>query len=96
VKWGSQVVQPQSTTPMPFSMLVLRSPLSGSVMTFAASGVQSPQALLLANNVSTQHNLCVNADAGTFVGERLAVRIDAHATNQAAVLIPAESEGVCD
>lgn len=96
VKWGSQIVQPQSTTPMPFSMLVLRSPLSGSVMTFAASGIQSPQALLLANNVSTQHNLCVHADAGTFVGERLAVRVDAYATNQAAVSIPAESEGVCD
>lgn len=96
VKWGSRIVQPQSTTPMPFSMLVLRSPLSGSVMTFAASGVQAPQALLLANNVATQHNLCVDADPGTFVGERLAVRIGAYATNQAAVSIPAESEGVCD
>jgi len=96
VKWGSQVVQAQSTTPMPFSMLVLRSPLSGSVMTFAASGIQTPQALLVANNVSTQHNLCVNADVGTFVGERLAVRVDAYATNQAAISIPAESEGVCD
>lgn len=96
VKWGSRVVQPQSTTPMSFSMLVLRSPLSGSIMTFAAGGIQTPEALLVTNNVSTQHNLCVDADLGAFAGERLAVRIGAYATNQAAISIPAESESVCD
>lgn len=95
VKWGSQVVQAESGTPMPFSMLILRSPLSGSIMTFAAEGVQPPEALLSEDNVQTQHNLCVNANVGTFVGERLAVRIGAYATNQAAISIPPGSEDVC-
>lgn len=96
VKWGAQVVQPKTTNTMPFSMLVLRSPLSGSVMTFAAQGNHVPQALVTEDNITTQHNLCVNADLGTFVGSRLAVRIDAYATNQAAISIPSESEAVCD
>lgn len=96
VKWGAQIVQPKTTTPMPFSLLVLRSPLSGSIVTFAAQGEQTPTALVAPANVTTQHNLCVNADVGTFVGQRLAVRIDAHATNQAAISIPTENEGVCN
>lgn len=96
VKWGAQVVRPESTDPMPFSMLIIRSPLSGSIVTFAANDVQQPSALVRTDNITTQHNLCVNADIGTFVGDRLAVRVDAFATNQAAVSIPSESEGVCD
>lgn len=96
VRWGSRIVQPESTDPMPFSMLIVRSPLSGSIVTFASSDVQPPGALVAEDNITTQHNLCVDADAGTFVGQRLAVRVDAYATNQSAVLIPSESEDVCD
>lgn len=97
VKWGNQVVQPKSTTPMPFSMLVLRSPLSGSVVTFAGEGVQSPESLITPNNTETEYNLCVNTDLGILLGgERLAVRVGAHATNQAAISIPPEADGVCD
>lgn len=95
VKWGSRVVQPESATPMPFSMLVLRSPLSGSVITFAAESVQSPETLLNTDNVTRRHDLCVEANVGVLAGENLAVRIDAYATNQAAISIPSESEGVC-
>lgn len=99
VKWGNQVVQPKSTTPtpMPFSMLVLRSPLSGSVITFAGEGVQSPESLIALNNTETEYDLCVNTDLGILLGGgRLAVRVGAHATNQAAISIPPEADGVCD
>jgi Tfp pilus assembly protein FimT len=96
VRWGSQVVQPESSTPLNFSMLVLRSPLSGSIITFAATGIQAPEALLMTENVSTQHDLCVDADLNLLAGQRLAVRVAAYATNQAAISIPPESEGVCD
>lgn len=96
MKWGTQVVQPKSTTPMPFSLLVLRSPLSGSIVTYAAESVQPAASLVTTDNMTTQHDLCVNTDLGALAGRRLAVRIAAYATNQSAISIPSESEAVCD
>lgn len=97
VSWGAQLVKPQSTTPMPLSMLIIRSPLSGAVMTFTAEGVESNiKNLITTNNMTQKRDLCVNADTGSFVGNRLEVRIDAYATNQGAVQIPAEVTSICD
>lgn len=97
VSWGAQVVKPQTATPMPLSMLIIRSPLNGSVMTFTAEGEQNNLINLInASNMSQKRDLCVNADAGTFVGRRLEVQIDAYATSQGGVQIPAESASVCD
>lgn len=97
VSWGAQIVKPKSTTPMPLSMLIIRSPLSGSVMTFTAEGAQnSLVAIITTGNMSQKRDLCVNADAGSFVGKRLEVEIGAYATSQGAVQIPAESASVCD
>jgi type II secretory pathway pseudopilin PulG len=97
ISWGAQVVQPKTTTPMPISMLILRSPLSGSVMTFTQDGVQTNVAnMIVVANTTGEKNLCVNAEVGSFVGKRLAVQISAYATNQGAVQIPPESAGLCD
>jgi len=97
VSWGAQIVKPQTTTPMPLSMLIIRSPLSGAVMTFTAEGVQTNLAsIIVASNMSEKRDLCVNADVGSFVGRRLEVQIDAYATNQGAIQIPIESTSVCD
>jgi type II secretory pathway pseudopilin PulG len=92
VSWGAQVVKQKTTTPMPLSMLIVRSPLSGSVMTFTAEGTQNSLTAL----ITQKRDLCVNADPGSFVGKRLEVQISAFATNQGAVQIPSESAGVCD
>jgi type II secretory pathway pseudopilin PulG len=95
VRWGGRVVRPDSTTSMSFSMLVLRSPLSGSILTFAAAGEQQPQELVTQANIETQHDLCVSSEGGMFGGNQMAVRISAYATNQGAISIPPESDNVC-
>ena len=97
VNWGAQVVKPKTTTPMPFSILVIRSPLSGALMTFTKEGAQTnPGSMVSAANMSVQRDLCVNADAGSFVGKRMEIRIEPFASSQSAVQVPAESDSICD
>lgn len=97
VAWGAQIVKEKTTTPQAFSILILRSPLSGSILTFTAEGAPSNiNSLVTIANTNEARDLCVNADVGTFVGRRMEVRIDANATNQGAVRIPTEGESVCD
>jgi type II secretory pathway pseudopilin PulG len=96
VNWGAQIVRPNTTTPMPFSMLIVRSPLNGSVMTFTSEGITTNlKDLIEATNLSQTRDLCVNADAGSFVGRRMEVRINPFAANAGAIQIPPESESVC-
>jgi type II secretory pathway pseudopilin PulG len=96
VAWGAQIVHPGAALPMPLSILIIRSPLSGSVMTFTAEGVQTNiKSMVTLVNATTQRDLCVNADTGTFMGKRMEVRIEPRATNQGAIKIPTESESVC-
>jgi len=97
VGWGAQVVKPKTTTPMPISMLILRSPLSGAVVSFVVNGVQTdPNSMIAAANMNQVTNLCVNATAGTFEGSRLAVQIGAYATNQGAIQIVPGTANICD
>jgi hypothetical protein len=95
VNWGAQVVKQKTSTPMSFSVLIIRSPLSGSVMTFVSQGIPSNIGSLISTANMGQADLCVNADAGTFVGGRMEVQIAAGAADQSAVQIPTESESVC-
>jgi type II secretory pathway pseudopilin PulG len=97
VNWGARIVKQKTTTPMPLSMLIIRSPLNGSILTFTAQGVQTdPRALMTVENMRQQRDLCVDADIGSFVGRRMEVRIGAYASNQGAIEIPPESVSVCD
>jgi type II secretory pathway pseudopilin PulG len=98
VSWGAQIVEPKTTTPMPLSMLVVRSPLSGALLTFTADGIQTNvKGMVTMANMQQTRDLCVNPDTGTFVGQRrLEVKIGAFANSQSAISIPVESESVCD
>jgi type II secretory pathway pseudopilin PulG len=98
VAWSARIVKEKTaSTALPFSMLIVRSPLSGGIMTYTKeAAVSDPSSLLVAANSTTVHNLCVNAPAGTFVGNRMAVQIGAYATSQGAIQIPLESASVCD
>lgn len=97
VAWGAQVVKEKTTTPQPMSILIVRSPLSGSLITFTMEGIQTNlNTLISLGNTNQARDLCVNADLGTFVGRRLEVRMDAYAANQSAINIPPESESICD
>lgn len=97
VGWGAQVVKQKTTTPMPFSILIIRSPLSGSILTFSAEGNQAAiGSLITLSNMNQKRDLCVNADTGSFVGRRMEVRIDPYASSQSAIQLPPEGESVCD
>jgi type II secretory pathway pseudopilin PulG len=97
VEWGAQIVKPKTAVPMPVSILIIRSPLSGAVMTFTGDGVVSNlNTLIKPENLQQVRDLCVNADAGSFVGKRAEVQISAYASSQAAILIPQEGASVCD
>lgn len=97
VDWGATIVRPGTTTPMPLSMLILRSPLSGSIMTYVSEGSAADlTSLVVVGNSNRTHNLCINAPAGSFTGSRTAVQISAFATNQGSIQIPPESLRLCD
>lgn len=99
VAWGATVVKPKiaTPTPMPMSILIIRSPLSGSVMTFTMEGVKTNlKELVNVDNLKVVRDLCVHADAGSFVGKRAAVRLNAYASNQGAIQIPVESASICE
>lgn len=97
VAWGAVVVKQQTSQPMATSMLILRSPLSGAIMTYVGEGVATDLSTLvtIANSNKTT-NLCVNAAPGSFTGSRMAVQISPFATNQGSVQIPLEGANVCD
>lgn len=97
VEWNAQVVKPKTTTLYPLSILILRSPLSGSMLTFTSEGVQTDLGAMMSEGISnTNMDMCVNAPAGSFVGDRLAVRISAYATGQSSIEVPSEGDHICD
>lgn len=51
VNWGAQIVKPKTTAPMPLSILVIRSPLSGAMMTFVKEGVQTNAGSMVAEEI---------------------------------------------
>lgn len=97
VAWGAKVVKKQTTQPMAISMLILRSPLSGAIMTYVGEGsfTNIVNLVTIANSNKTT-DLCVDAAPGSFTGNRMAVQISPFATNQGSVQIPLESDNVCD
>lgn len=97
VEWDARIVEPKSTTAFPVSILVIRSPLGGSVMTFVREGVQTNLNSVISGGITTENtDLCVDASLGSFVGKRLAVRVNAYATAASAIEIPSESDNICD
>ena len=76
---------------------ILRSPLSGGIKTFVSDGVLSQpiNTLVTQANQLASKMLCVAAPQGTFVGRQVGVRIDSFASNQGAISIPLETDGLC-
>ncbi len=98
VAWGAQIVgQPGTEDSVPTSILIIRSPRSGSILTYVQDGDQSGSIrdMITADN-TRQRNFCVDPDGSLeFARRRLAVRINERAANQSAIEIPLENEGVC-
>jgi type II secretory pathway pseudopilin PulG len=95
IAWGASIVKPKTATGLTTSVLILRSPLSGSVVTFVSDGNQKPAAMLDSSNM-VQKDLCVDPAGGVVTSQRMAVRINARATSQSAVEVPLEKDSVCD
>jgi type II secretory pathway pseudopilin PulG len=96
VAWSARVVKPKTETPQPLALLIIHSPLSGSVMTFVSESPQSDLAAFvnLGQN-TTATDMCIEPSDGSFTGQQLAIRINPYATNQSAVEVVSEGEGVC-
>lgn len=97
VAWGAVVVKEKTSQAMPMSMLILRSPLSGSIMTYTSQApVANIKSMVAIANSDKPLNLCLDTTIGAVGGKRMAVQIGAFATSQGAIQIPVESTGVCD
>ncbi|MEO5950799.1 MAG: prepilin-type N-terminal cleavage/methylation domain-containing protein [Candidatus Saccharimonadales bacterium] len=97
MNWQSVIVTQHQTTPYSLSILILRSPLSGSIVTFIknTAGVPSDLKTMVSSLNQVARVLCVAAPVGTFVGRQIGVQVDAFAGNQGAVNIPLETDGLC-
>jgi type II secretory pathway pseudopilin PulG len=99
VAWGAKVIKPKTpSTPQPLAMLIIRSPQSGSIMTFTApGGVPSGGvgALVSGLNNTANRDLCVNPSGFSTI-KRMEVQVPAMATNQTDIQIPTESTSVCN
>lgn len=99
VAWGARVVKsgPAAGNAMPVTILILRSPLSGSIMTYSREGVLTDNLKSMVNlaNSSTTRDLCVESAGGAIGAGRMSVQIAAYATNQGAIQVPSESTSVC-
>jgi hypothetical protein len=95
IDWGAMVVEPKTTDGLTTSILILRSPLSGSIMTYVKDGDNEPTAMINDANM-VQKDLCVDSQGFSGIGRRMAVRVNAGASGQSAVEIPLEEDNICD
>ena len=103
VSWGAKIVWPKSKNEVAvdeatMSMVIVRSPLSGSILTYVADGDQLGALKgMISDDNMVQKELCVDPDGGLLTrARRQAVRIRARAANQSAIEIPLESDNICD
>ena len=107
ISWGARIVQPKSTNGMIAGILIIRSPISGTILTYTkdlkkADIVDSTKISGIVRSVidesnTAQKDFCVDSEGGTFGRTaRQAVRIKERATNQSGVEIPLENTKPCD
>lgn len=103
VSWDARIVKPKTTEGVTTSLMIVRSPLSGTILTYVRDGDHhgSPQSIVSDGNM-VQKDFCVDFGGSRAAGKRLAVRIAAKAANQSAIEIPLDTDAegnkieVCD
>lgn len=97
IAWDARIVQPGTNNDATVSVLIVRSPRSGSTLTYTADGDHlSSMSDMITDDNMKQRDFCVDPDENfELARRRLAVRVNARAANQSAIEIPLESEGVC-
>lgn len=96
IEWGAGLTDSSGTTSKGFSMLILRSPLSGVVRTFINDAPTADDASNLKNFLTTTAlnipvQLCVDSK-GLFTGQKLAVKIDSNSTSASGVRVLGEAD----
>lgn len=96
--WGSTVVKPGSQNAQPTRLLIIRSPLSGGILTFVAlSATESPELMVKNTGVNTEAiPLCVAPSGMTIAGSVLGVRISPFASSASAVQVAPEGDKLCE
>lgn len=94
IEWGSSIVHAGGNVPMQFSMLTLRSPISGVVRTFIDPNVSTVDvAKLITPAALTQSvKVCVDSN-GLFTGGKSAVLVMGHAETINGVTIITRTDG---
>ena len=107
ISWGAQLVNPGGNTPVTAGVLVVRSPASGSLVTYvrdvpATIGSQDYSQLstvikeMVHDSNMVQRDFCVDSEGAlSNFSRRQAVRIKAYAASQSAVEVPLEEDNVC-
>ena len=98
IEWSSSLVQPSGNIPMVFSMLVLRSPLSGIIRTFidSASVVDNSNIRNLIKSAALKQSvkMCVDSN-GLFTSARTAVEVMANSASASGVEVLGEAISEC-
>ncbi len=84
--------------PKPFEMLIIRSPITGMVMTFVKPGNPDGNIVsLIKNGKNDQPSVFCIMPLGFSLtpGQRMAIRVNAFATSQSGVEIPKETDNIC-
>jgi type II secretory pathway pseudopilin PulG len=95
IDWGATLVNPGTGTALTTSVMIIRSPLSGSVLTFVRDGNRNPS-VMVERSYLVAKDLCIDPQGGVTASRRLAVRINAGATSQSSIEVPLEGATVCD
>lgn len=96
LEWNARMVQHSqgSTDAASFSMLIVRSPLSGSVRTFTSEGVLSVADLVKANKLTQGVTVCVDSN-GLFTGPRQAIVITPNAASASGISVDGTGTNGC-
>lgn len=96
IAWGARIVRPGTSDGMTTSILIARSPISGSIITYVEDGDHTATIKdMIDGSNMTQKDFCVDSGGVSGMRSQMAVRINARASSQSAVEIPVESDGVC-
>lgn len=96
VEWGA-AMQDIDKTPIATTMMIVRSPTTGSIRTFIDQedgATQSPVAMVTTENLSTNGYICVESD-GLFSGKRFGVELIANASSPTGIKMHGDGTSQC-
>jgi len=96
IDWGSTLNPVQSNNPISFSIFIAKSPLSGALRTFIDNSHSISdseiKSMISENNLNNSLKICVNPN-GFFNGNKMAVTINANASNANSVETLGDNSG---